>query len=120
MCGRPCNSAVPSVDSGIAFAQFVQQPAPFVFQLSVGRCHFSRISSTAEFGGVECIAALLCFGVDGGEVAVDRGERPRAGAKAGELRVMAVALGAAAQHFARQQGLAPQRDQPLRIEVFGV
>jgi hypothetical protein len=41
-------------------------------------------------------------------------------AKARELWMIAVPTGAPAQHSASQKGFAPQRDQALRIEVFGM
>ena len=51
-------------------------------RVAVGRRQFSRIAGSFQFGIVERVAAHPRFGMDGGEVAVDRGERPRAGAKA--------------------------------------
>ena len=41
-------------------------------------------------------------------------------AEALQLRVVAVAAGFPAQHRAREQALAPQREQPARIQIPGM
>ena len=56
----------------------------------------------------------------GQQVAVDGGQWRRVLAEPLQLGMVPITASAAPQDFTRQQRLTPQRDQALRIEVFGV
>jgi hypothetical protein len=56
----------------------------------------------------------------GRQVSIDRQARICVSVEAFELGMMPVAASLSAKNGARQQSLAPQRDQALRVQVLGV
>src|SRR5690606_41678191 len=74
----------------------------------------------AYLGAVKTIAARQRLVMDGAQVGADRIAWIGVGAETLKLRVMAIAPGPATQHRPRKQRLAPQRDEPLRVEIAGM
>jgi len=101
-------------------AQLAEQPAPFVLQLSLGDENALSGPLAAKLGSIECIASSMSFGVDQREVTIDSGLWGSARLKPHQLRMSAITTGAPAQHLAREQRLAPERDEPLRIQIPGM
>jgi hypothetical protein len=66
---------------------------------------------------VEAVAASRGLSVDRDEVGGDGGEWIWRLAKAVQLRVLAVAAGAAAEHMLCEKRLPPEGDEPLRVEI---
>jgi hypothetical protein len=117
---RHCNFKVSTVDNWTATPQFLQKPAPFVQQLTIRGGNALNGGVAAKFGLVELVATRLCLRANHGEVPVDGGARRRARPESGQLRMVPVALGAAAQDFAGEQRFSPKGDETLCIEVLGM
>ena len=100
--------------------KFASEMLAFVADLTAGRGKADLATHGHQLSRVERVAANGSLVVHSREVEVDGGERCRVLAEPVELGVVAIANRAAAQDFAGKQSLTPQRDQPLRIEVFGV
>jgi hypothetical protein len=74
-------------------------------------------SQATDLAAVEGVAAGDCLGVNALQIRTDCGPRRDLGAKALELRVISIAASVPAQDSSSQQGLSPQRNEPLRIQV---
>lgn len=74
----------------------------------------------AEPGPIEGIATCHGLGMDSGQVRVDGKARLGVSPETLQLRMAGVAASLPAEHRPGQQGLAPQRHEPLRVEIFGV
>ena len=74
-------------------------------------------SHAADLAAVEGIAASNCLSMNALQVRTDCGARRSLGAKAFELRVIAIAVSVPTQHSSSQQSLSPQRNEPLWIKV---
>jgi hypothetical protein len=94
--------------------------APFIAHLSTGYRDCQLDTASADFAAIEGKAARPGFAVDRMKIPGDGGERLRMLPESSELRVVSIATSVAAQYRLRQQGLAPQRHQALRIEIFGM
>lgn len=92
----------------------------FVVELTARRGHPDVTTHPYELTRIERVATSSGLGMHGYQVAVNRGKRSRVLAKSLELRMVAIATRAAAQHFARKQSLSPERDQALRVKVLGM
>jgi len=100
--------------------EFLPEMAPFIEQLRAGFADRFGAGRPRDFRAVENVPAARRFGMDGSQVARDRGHRPALRAEAVELRMMPVTAGQSAQNLLRQQALPPQGDQPFGIEIFRV
>src|SRR6187200_2734854 len=67
--------------------------------------------------GVESVAACCRLRMNRSEIRIDGVSGTRMREKSRELRMVSIASSLTAQHGSRQQRLAPQCNQPLRIEV---
>jgi len=114
------NAKVKTMDRRTASPQLAQEPLPFVLQLSFGDRNPRSGSRAAELGFVERVATGVSFGVDGREIAIDRGARGWMRSEPNQLRMLAIPVGATAKHLAGEQCLAPKRDQALCVEVSGM
>lgn len=103
-----------------AQAKLPEQVPPLMRELS--RCYGNRrhVAHGANLGTVKSIAAARCFSVNGAQVRGNGGPRRCMGLEPLQLGMMPVAPGQAPKHCTGQQRLAPQRDEPLRIEVAGM
>ncbi len=117
MQGGTPNAKKAAMKGRTAPAQLAHEPLPFVTQLTFAHRDAHQRHHPTEFRCVEGVAATLRFGVNYGEIAIDRGARCRARAKTLQLRVMPLTSRAPAQHFACEQRFAPQCDQALGVEI---
>ena len=101
-------------------SQFFQKPMPFVLQLAIGRGNALDGHVAAKFGAIELVAARQCLCINHGEVTVGGRARRCAQPEPLQLRMLAVALGAATKHFAGEQRFSPKGDETLCIEILGV
>lgn len=120
MAFRPGRGLPDLMGRRAAQRQLVAQVLPFEFELAARHRDAADRRRRAELAAVEAVAARQRFGMHRRQVRVDRGQRLGVFTEALQLRVVLVAARLAAQHRTRQQGLAPERDQALRIEVPGV
>ena len=118
-CGNG-NVEIASVDGGTAPLQLVQEPPPLVLQLSVGCAEAVNGPEPTEFRAIEVVTPEARLFIHERKVTVDGCARRRAGSKSRQLRVVAISRGSSAKHFAREQRLAPERDESLRVEVPGM
>jgi hypothetical protein len=100
--------------------ELLQEMAPFMLELSVRDEDPGSEACASELAPVERISARGGFGVDRLQIRTDGGKRRCLGRESSELWMIAIPAGGPAQHGTSQQGFAPERDQALRIEVFGV
>jgi hypothetical protein len=102
----------------VADPQLGEQVAPLVFELPAGDDAPADPRRAPDALTVEAISPLSRLGVDDAKVGGDRAHRPARSTKANELWVLRVPACAAAQHRLGEQGLTPQGDQTLGVEVF--
>ncbi|MNT73892.1 hypothetical protein D3C72_2126520 [compost metagenome] len=104
----------------VACLQLAQQVFPFVSHLAAGDGNGRHYGGGAELAAVKTVAALGGLLLHGPQVGVDRQLRRGVGFEPVQLGMVAIAFGEAMEHMAREQALAPQRNQALRIKVPGV
>ena len=94
---------------------------PFVAELPARHGDgFSAGEPAFDLVAIELIAAAPGFFGDLVKITSDCGQGIRRLPKTNQLRVMAIASGFSGQHFLAEQTLAPQGDQALTIQIFGV
>ena len=93
---------------------------PLVEELAVRLGDRAMESFRPDLRRIETIPPADRLLVDAAEVTRQRGCGSGRGEKAVELRVLPVAARAALQNPLREQRLPPQRDQPARVEMFGM
>jgi len=108
------------MEGGVSNPEFASEVLAFVVELTARRGDTDLATHTTELSRIERVAARSGLSMHSEEVAVNRGKRRRVLAKPVELGMLTVADRAAAQDLARKQGLSPQRDEALRVEVLGV
>lgn len=74
-------------------------------------------AAAANLPSVEVVPAEARFVGNSRQVGVDRRQRVAGGAKPRELRMVPVSARASGQHGSGQQGLSPESDQPLGVQV---
>lgn len=107
----------PAIVLGATHGELPQEVFPLVLELA--SCDDNRRDGAhgADFGPIESVAARRSFSVDGTKVRAHGVTRRGVGLEPHELRVMTVAFGRAPQHRPGEQRFAPERDEPLRIEI---
>src|SRR5580765_4549461 len=90
---------------------------PLVGELPPGHGDDGLAMASSDLGPAEAVRAMVRFREHGEQIGVDRRDGIRVGAEALELRMVTVAARFAAQNGAREQSLAPDGDQALRVEV---
>ena len=100
--------------------EFTEQMAPLIAHLFTGHGDRQLDADGPDFAAIEGKAARLGFAVDHMKIPGDGGDRLRMLPESSELRVVSIAASLAAQYRLRQQTLAPQGHQALRIEIFGM
>ena len=111
-CAQPMAMQRPAASSELA-----HQVAPLVRKLPAGHRNGSHASQRADFAAIECVAAPGRFSVYLLQVRIDGRSRKGVRAEPLELRMVPVTAGFAAQDGLCEQRLAPERDQPLGIEI---
>ena len=120
MRARAALAPPPCIQPGTSCSKLAQKMPPFVPDLPSSRAHQDTLADRPNPTSVERIPASGCLRRNAAQVGVDGRARSRMCPESSQLRVMAVAPRLAAQHRARKQRLAPQGNQPLRIEILGM
>jgi hypothetical protein len=109
-----------AVQRRIPHFELHEQMSPLILDLV--RRHGNRHLNLdkADLAPVERIAANLGLGMDALQIRTDDRLGCRMGEKPLELRMIPVAASRARQHGTSQQRFAPERDEPLRVEIPGV
>ncbi len=105
---------------GAAQSQFGKQVLPLMMHLTSGYDDGLDDFDRRDLGTVERVSTSLCFVVDHGKIGVDRQARLRMRREPLELRMVLVAARFPAKDCPGQQPLAPQGDEALCVEVFGM
>src|SRR6516162_9872465 len=90
---------------------------PFVKQLALRFVDPATQAFACELGRVKRIATTLRLLMNSNQIGGDSSKWGRRRPEPGELRVMLVSFGGAAQDFLGQQRLAPKSDQSLGVEI---
>jgi hypothetical protein len=90
---------------------------PFVLELTARGDDPAALTQWSDLRSVEGVSALFGFLLDNRQIAADRAARCGVFLKSQELRMVAIAPRDTTQDRARQQRLAPERHQALRIEM---
>jgi hypothetical protein len=90
---------------------------PLIVELASRDDERFDIATSADFPGVEAIAAPIGFEMYGAKIGGDMFVRRRRLGKAGELRMIPVAARQAGEHGLCKQGLAPQGNEAFGVEV---
>src|SRR5690349_19162832 len=96
-------------------AQLGLEVLPLVPQLSVRELDRAGDTDARQLRFIEPVAAAPPLGCNFAQVQRDQ---PRLASEALQLRMTRVAARAAGEHRLREQTLAPERDQPLRVEIL--
>jgi len=108
------------VPGSVAQPQLRAQMRELVLQLPLRDRNAPPRSPAQQPRLVERVPALPRLARDRGQVRCDRRERIAALPKALQLRVARVSARAAREHGLREEALAPQHDEPRRIEISRV
>lgn len=103
-----------------AHAQFVHEMRPLVLELASRDDEQFDITASADFPGVEAIAAPIGFEMYGAKIGGDMFARRCRLGKAGELRMIPVAARQAGEHGLCKQGFAPKGNKAFGVEVSRV
>jgi hypothetical protein len=101
----------------IARLQFPQQMSPFVTQLAIGLGHFPAQTTRANLTPVKPVSTPCPLLLYRDQIPANSRNWSALRSEPGKLRMMSVTLRSTTQHFLRQQCLAPERDEPFRIEI---
>jgi hypothetical protein len=93
---------------------------PLVAYLPCGAVNPVDRSNRSNLLTIEGVTARLGFDKNRIEIGIDCGFREGMRLEPKQLRMMAIALGLAPKDCASQKRFAPQSDQALRIQIFGV
>lgn len=100
--------------------EFAQQVIPFVGDLAGCDGDPGDRSDRTNLGSIEPVAAPGGLVVYCRKVGIDGGARMGVRLESLQLRVMNIASRLPAKHGLGEQGLPPQRNEPLRIQVLRV
>lgn len=103
-----------------AKAQLRQQVVPFVLQLAARYGKRGFLAARSELAPIECKAPLPGLAVNGFQIKLDGAQRSRVSPESVQLRVVEVSARLAAKDLPRKKSLAPESDQPARIEIPGM
>ena len=120
MALRTLERSPPAIVRGTTHRKLSKQVFPFILDLSSrygDRCYGAYGS---YLGMVKGVTPRCGLGVNGAQVGTDSVPRRCVSLKPLELRMMAVAFGCAPKYCPRKQRLAPQGDEPLRVEIARV
>lgn len=112
--------APPRKQRGTADGEFLQEMLPFVVDLPESRRNKCDRPNRPDLGAIERVAARSRFGVDCRQIRIDRQARRFMRFEALKLRVVGVTPRLIAKDGTRQQGLAPECDQALWVQVLGM
>lgn len=90
---------------------------PFVLELTARRDDPAALAQGSDLRSVEDVSPLFGFLLDNRQIAADGAARCRVLLKSHELRMVPIAPRDTTQDRARQQRLAPERHQAMRIEM---
>ena len=117
MASREANSTPPVVHFRTPHSQLLQQVLPLVEDLPGGCQQRLNTPNRTDFPSVERVTPHRCLIMNGSEIRIDCVSGTSMREKSRQLRVVSVAASLTTQHGSCQQGLAPQCNQALRIEV---
>jgi len=100
--------------------QFALEVRPFERELSSGFRDAMPCHGAAELAGIEVVTTPHRLVIDRSEIGVEACDRIRLVPKPDQLGMVTIPTGPPPQHDARQERLAPQRDESTGIEVLGM
>jgi hypothetical protein len=100
--------------------QFPEQVLPLVSDLPFSAGNARGGPPGPDLVPVEPVPAAASFLMNGTEICRECGSRVGTGLEAFQLGMVPVTEGPALQDCLRQQGLAPERDQPFPVQVSGM
>ena len=106
------------VETRRAHRKFLKQMLPFIVDLTRrdrnGLTRFSHL----DFGRVEGISTIFCFNLNAGQEGPDQGNWRGGKLESLKLRVILVSPGFSSQYCLGKQGLSPENNQPLPVEIL--
>jgi hypothetical protein len=96
------------------------QVPPLVRHLAGRDANLADRAHAADLAAIKGITTQRCLGMNGSEIGIYGGAGCGVGAETLKLRMVAITHGASAQDGLRQQRLAPQRNEALRIKISGM
>lgn len=98
----------------------MQEMLPLIGNLPARCRNQPHFANRRDLAAIEAISSFRRFHINDGEIGINGQKRRYVEFETLQLRMMPVSTRFTAQYLPRQQSLAPQRYQPLRVEVLGM
>ena len=120
MCKRSRRFELPHVPLRCACLELLHEVIPLKVDLPLRHVDPTGRGVLCNLGGVELVSPPHRFCVHGPKILGNEGDRRGLRPEPTELGMVPVALRLSRQHRLGEKSLAPQRDQPSGIKVFGM